>query len=197
MKNIIIIGNSPNVMNNKYGDLINTYDEVIRINNFELKGYEEYVGNKTDKIFLTFATKYSDIIFNFDPKKLYLFTADKYDDKKFLKERISKGVKIDIEKVNILEKKYFYELNNKVGCVGKERCTTGLIATEWCLNNYTDSIITLYGFSFFEDIKNEIIPHYFSHNPKDNGYHNFNNEKKYFNNYINEGHLKILNKDNV
>jgi len=45
---VIIVGNSPNVLKNEYGSLIDSYDIVIRINKCVTKNYEKYVGSKTD-----------------------------------------------------------------------------------------------------------------------------------------------------
>lgn len=44
----IFVSNSPIVLEKKLGSIIDTYDIVIRCNNFEIEGYEEYVGTKTD-----------------------------------------------------------------------------------------------------------------------------------------------------
>ena len=45
---VIVIGNSPNTLKNKYGSLIDSYDVVIRINKCTTKGFEENIGSKTD-----------------------------------------------------------------------------------------------------------------------------------------------------
>lgn len=45
---VIIIGNSPNVLENEYGSIIDSYDIVIRINKCVTKGYEKYIGSKLD-----------------------------------------------------------------------------------------------------------------------------------------------------
>ena len=45
---VIIVGNSPNVLKNEYGSIIDSYDIVIRINKCVTKKYEKYVGSKID-----------------------------------------------------------------------------------------------------------------------------------------------------
>jgi hypothetical protein len=45
---VIIIGNSANVLENEYGSIIDSYDVVIRINRCVTKGFEKYIGSKTD-----------------------------------------------------------------------------------------------------------------------------------------------------
>lgn len=48
MNNVIIVSNSPIVLDKELGDKIDSFDTVIRINDFEIDGYEKYVGTKTD-----------------------------------------------------------------------------------------------------------------------------------------------------
>jgi len=47
-KKTILIGNGPSALNKKIGHIIDTFYNVIRFNTFYVKGYEEYVGSKTD-----------------------------------------------------------------------------------------------------------------------------------------------------
>ena len=45
---VIIVGNSPSVLENKYGHVIDSYDVVIRVNKCVTKGFEAHVGTKTN-----------------------------------------------------------------------------------------------------------------------------------------------------
>ena len=46
---ILVIGNGSSVMDNEFGPLIDLYfDTIIRFNRFKTKGYEKYVGTKTN-----------------------------------------------------------------------------------------------------------------------------------------------------
>lgn len=47
---IIIVGNGASVYNVKNGDKIDNFDYVVRMGSFRTKGYEKYVGTKTDMI---------------------------------------------------------------------------------------------------------------------------------------------------
>ncbi|MFW6009526.1 MAG: hypothetical protein ACOCP8_09710, partial [archaeon] len=40
-KSIIVIGNGSSVLEYRYGDIINNFNEIVRFNNFQIKGYEE------------------------------------------------------------------------------------------------------------------------------------------------------------
>lgn len=46
--NAIVVGNANSLLKVKNGNIINTFDKVIRLNKFIIKGYEDYVGDKTD-----------------------------------------------------------------------------------------------------------------------------------------------------
>jgi hypothetical protein len=46
--NIVIIANSENILDKKFGDKINNFDTVIRVGKYNIKGFEEYIGNRTD-----------------------------------------------------------------------------------------------------------------------------------------------------
>jgi hypothetical protein len=45
---VILIGNSPSVLSKQHGHTIDQFDIVVRLNDFKTKGYEKYVGSKTD-----------------------------------------------------------------------------------------------------------------------------------------------------
>ena len=47
-KSIIIIGNGQSILNNEFQDKIDAFDIVVRINNYKIKGYEHFLGAKTD-----------------------------------------------------------------------------------------------------------------------------------------------------
>lgn len=47
---IIIIGNGEGVLENKNGPLIDSFDTIVRLGRYVTKGFEDYVGSKTDII---------------------------------------------------------------------------------------------------------------------------------------------------
>lgn len=44
---IVVVGNGSSVLNYEFGKLIDTFDEVVRFNFYEIEGYEKHVGTKT------------------------------------------------------------------------------------------------------------------------------------------------------
>ena len=45
---LVIIGNAPFDKSKELGNRINSFNKVVRFNNFATKGYEKYIGSKTD-----------------------------------------------------------------------------------------------------------------------------------------------------
>lgn len=45
--NVILVGNGPSVLGHKLGKVVDSFEEVVRFNNFQTKGFEEHVGGKT------------------------------------------------------------------------------------------------------------------------------------------------------
>ena len=45
-KKVIVVGNSPSILEKEYGEIIDSYDVVIRVNRCITKGYEKYIGKK-------------------------------------------------------------------------------------------------------------------------------------------------------
>ena len=47
---LIVVGNGEDVLKKKNGSLIDSFNTVVRLGSYVTKGYEEYVGSKTDII---------------------------------------------------------------------------------------------------------------------------------------------------
>lgn len=48
MNKILLIGNGSTMLSRERRDLIDSYETVVRFNSYKIKGYEEFVGTKTD-----------------------------------------------------------------------------------------------------------------------------------------------------
>lgn len=55
--NCIIVGNSPDILGKNKGKLIDSFDRIVRINDFETLGYEDDIGSKTH-IWVTNGSKF-------------------------------------------------------------------------------------------------------------------------------------------
>ena len=194
-KKVVIIGNSPEVLNHKNKNIINSSDIVIRINDFQIEGFEDYVGNKTTHVICTFATTFNEEYKKINNSDIYMFTAEKYGDYDFLKKRVKE---VDINKVNILEKYYLNELNSNIGLSIPKRCSSGLIAVEFALRNFENCDIKIYGIETEYKEKFDKT-HYFNKDisiDKWKGsvdkYHDFKREKEYLQELIRKNKISKL-----
>ena len=168
-QSILIIGNGESVLNNKLQDKINAFDIVLRINNYQTTGYEEFLGTKTDIWFnganskLTIPKDIPGRVVVAIPSRVFL----KY--KENILPYVSKRLNMENEKFLLIPKD---DILNYEGIVGHTRLTTGLYAIMWTLKNYED--IYIHGFDFFINSKS----HYY-----DSKIMNFVNE-----NILNKGH---------
>ena len=145
---ILIIGNGRSVLEYSFGKQINTISIVGRINNFTIRNYSEYIGQRTD-IWFNGANqnlKRQKVIPNevvvFIPPKILRLKKEKIHD------RISRRLHIDKEKYSLipLETMENYEI-----LTGVKRPTTGTASMLWALENFEKVII--HGFDFFIDSK--------------------------------------------
>ena len=145
MKNsILIIANGPSTLKKKLGDVIDKFENIARINNYEISGFENYIGSKTEIWFnggnqkLKPRPDFKGETIVFIPYKILEKKADK------IVERTSKRLKLNSDQYTLVSKekmKYFEELSNI------QRPTTGLNSILWSLDNYKK--IFIYGFDFF------------------------------------------------
>jgi hypothetical protein len=49
-KSVIVVGNSPRILGKNLGQIIDSYDIVVRINKFKIDGYESDIGSKCNAI---------------------------------------------------------------------------------------------------------------------------------------------------
>lgn len=159
---VIIVGNSPNVLKNEYGSLIDSYDIVIRINKCVTKNYEKYIGSKTD----IWATTHNS-------KKWYGedYIPDNYENITQIWKRTPKTTLSSLPKYlqsipNLqMFKSNFYSSkeNKKVKTYIDEsefisEPCTGLLTILTATTFYKN--VSIYGFSFFNESNNLIRDYY-------------------------------------
>ena len=176
-KSILLIGNGESILKNKLQDKIDAFDNVLRINNYQIKGYESFLGTKTNIWFnganskLTIPETIPEKIIVAIPSIIFLRHQNN------IQTYISNRVKVDNKEIILIPK-------NKIevyeGIVNHNRLTTGLYSIMWALNNYDN--IYIHGFDFFINSK----AHYydsklmtFVNNKILNKGHKHNTEKEY------------------
>ena len=147
-KEILIIGNGRSVLEYSFGKQINTISIIGRINNFAIRNYSEYIGQRID-IWFNGANqnlKKQKII----PNEVVVFIPPKIlrRKKEKIHDRISRRLHIDKEKYLLIP---LETMENYETLTGVKRPTTGTSCILWAVENFEKVII--HGFDFFIDSK--------------------------------------------
>jgi hypothetical protein len=187
---IVAIGNGDSVLNHKFGIKIDSFDVILRINNFEIKGYEEYIGNKTTY----WARSDSQQIINKDYKQfkkiLFCLPLRNFSDK----ARMDYVKSVFTENSEIVDKNIVISAQNKIISPNYSWPSTGLIALEWLLKKYDK--VYIYGFDCFRKTDG-FAKHYYNNKeviPRVIG-HKFTDEIKFINFYKKKG--RIIHLQNI
>ena len=151
-KRVLVIGNGSSLLDNECGDIIDSYDIVIRINHCLTKGIEKYVGTKTD----IWATTH--LHYHKNPNKTTFYPSEKHNVKVVWK-RTSNVKKIDMSKFNknvnlftMFKRKDNYDVmkdyNWKNLKIKHEPCT-GLLTICTALKFFKN--VDVIGFDFYTD----------------------------------------------
>ena len=149
-KKVIIVGNSTTILSEEYGDVIDSYDVVIRINKCATKGFEKHTGSKTDIWASTHHKYYPDFL---------------PTDYKNIKEiwRRTPSVKMilpeDFPEYNnlIMFKTKDFKFKSVISGLSHEPCT-GLLAILTSTLFYKD--ITIVGFTFYTESNGFVTGYY-------------------------------------
>ena len=145
---ILIIGNGRSVLDYSFGEQINKFSVVGRINNYSTKIFESFVGHKTD-IWFNGANqnlKRQKVI----PNEVVVFIPPGILRRKKGKihDRISRRLHIDKAKYSLIPLEVM-ETFEKIS--GVTRLTTGTASILWAVENFEK--IFIHGFDFFIDSK--------------------------------------------
>ena len=147
-KEILIIGNGRSVLDYSFGEQINKFSVVGRINNYSTKKFENFVGHKTD-IWFNGANqnlKRQKVI----PNEVVVFIPPGIlrRKKEKIHDRISRRLHIDKAKYSLIPLEVM-ETFEKIS--GVTRLTTGTASILWAVENFEK--ISIHGFDFFIDSK--------------------------------------------
>ena len=189
-KRIIIIGNSPKILEFKRGKEIDKFDKIVRFNTFDIKNFEEYVGTKTNIWFingLTVRKKYKKLMDKLKKVKCNEIYAETntYD----TKERLSKAnpTILKIKNFKFMDINIFKDTQKIYNPRGfNPHSSLGLRGIYQIAETYPNYEIYIYGFDNFSS--NKI--HYMDELKNDKKVHNTELEKKFMNYLIKKYNLK-------
>jgi hypothetical protein len=188
-KKIAIVGSSGILLNHKLGDEINNHDFIVRFNAAPTGGFEEFVGNRTDFRCMNTHT-YAGTT---DRSRFTMYDhnfLDKLENQTILthNKNLTKSKKIrDNNTVVEISKNFFSKVTKMGNC---PEASTGMWGV-YIFTHFTNKI-NLYGFTHHSD-KWENRHYWEKINPYNQGvFHNFENEKRFFDNLLNEGKVKKI-----
>ena len=141
---ILIIANGPSTLDNQFGDIIDTFDNVARINNYKTSNFENCIGSKTT-IWFNGANKKLTPRPEFEGKIVVFVPYEILNKKeKDVIERTPKRLKLSPDRYDLISKEKMKSYEN---IANVKRPTTGLNSIMWSLENYEK--IFIHGFDFF------------------------------------------------
>ena len=205
MSKIVLVGNSGEALNYKAGATIDSLDVVIRMNDFAVYGYEDCVGSKTDIVVCAFSG--DNKICNIKSYPSYptrdlaknstvwsaRFFNNQYDSRGSQRKKLCEDLLSHSNVKQPTLDQWNRALKNAYSDFWRKQPSTGLMAIEMALEEYSTDEIYLYGFDF-----NVEKTHYFDKNYLDKDYpgdrcgHNWKGESLYIQRLIDQGKLKLL-----
>lgn len=171
-KSIAIVGNAKSLLETHYGEQIETYDIIIRLN----KGFVTQPiaqGTRTDMVGLTPELSEDETIANFEPSYFLMLIPKMRHYKLFSRDAVRDTL--------FYNYRYWLADRNLIG----RRPSSGFMAISWMVRLSQAKSITLYGFDF------GATPTYY--NPE--GYktpHNYDREREIVLDWERQGLIKIV-----
>lgn len=147
-----VVGNSGNLLRSKYGALIDSHSTVIRMNKAVMRGYEQYVGNRTTHHFM-----YPESAIDLSPGVRLVLLPFKLLDMQWLSSALSTGeimmtymrvksrVRADKDKVIVVNPAFFKYVHDKWTEHHGRYPSTGIIALIFALHICDEVSVFGYG----------------------------------------------------
>lgn len=190
---IVIIGSGSSILNYELGDTIDSFKEVVRINDFEIEGYEKNIGTRTTIWGRSNSNRTKDKVID---DSLPVIIVSPYWNFKTVKDKMklyknSSCVSMD-DSLHLQRELGLTGISKRAG--GRRGWpSTGLLLIYHLLKSY--KTIYIHGFDFFKDDKGD-ARHYYNNKEvlTDNTFknHNSEEERNWVMKKVKEKRIKIL-----
>lgn len=174
MKDIILVGNGPSVMDQKIGHLVDEFKTVVRFNDFVITGYEQFVGTRTDVWVRNFESKdgqfIGDTIFLY-PKRISSHPQVKH----FMNTR---------EFTHVIDEDFYQKVDDEVG-FDHGWSSSGLVMIRHFMS--TGRSVTIHGFDHFSRGL-----HYYENRRGGFKFHNSEKERSYVRSLVASGSVNLI-----
>jgi len=205
----LVIGNAPTVLLNEWGSLVDNFECVIRLNSYKIKGYENYIGTKTN---IWARAKNYEIAFRDGTKFEEVWLKDGWNrtnrDSKVYKFTGPPVINYEKSNVKIMKERQLVRKIDGRNC----NVTTGFLAILVAIEKFQNDNkpVTTYGFNFFggNDKVDCKRPHYYREEPPSlyGGFkkpfntwmhHPIEEEREYALNLYKQGKINLLFEEEV
>lgn len=167
--------------------MIDSYERIVRFNNYQIVGYEKYVGKKED----IWCMSSSGMVERRPYSKPIWIPHNTRNPKN---EKRIQALKKHYSGIELIPESVCETLCSKIiGLSPKKWCTTGMYAIYWASLNYEN--VAVVGFDFFSDVSaGEKPKHYFTHakDEKLGSAHDTEKEKAYYKSMLKNGVIEEL-----
>ncbi|MFW5960414.1 MAG: glycosyltransferase family 29 protein [Chitinivibrionales bacterium] len=193
VNSLCIVANGPSVLKEKLGKAIDSFTSVARINNYTVKGFEEYTGTRTDIWFNGSNSKLKKP--DPQPGRCIVLIPSAILRKKG--DRIHKRIQKRTGRAgNSYEVVEINEIQEMERSCSSQRVTTGTMAILWAMTRF--SKVYIHGFDFFISNKTHYNDTAFTRTLINTGIikkadkHNTSQEKRVIESFVSEERIRVL-----
>ena len=190
------MGSGSSVLKYNYGEIIDNFKDVVRFNNFQIKGYEKQIGTKTNIWARSNSRRTKERNWGQFKKVIVASPAWNYKKLKKLIRNKKNAYPISKEDAFRLQKELNLPGFKNIRKNGKRKKirgwpTTGIMVLNFLLKEY--STIYIHGFDFFKKVDGKARHYYNNLEPVGQlGSHNSKKEKKWIEKKIKNYKIKRL-----
>lgn len=185
---VILVGNGPNILSEPKGHIIDSYDEIVRFNNFQIQNYENFTGSKTT-LWSTFFKADSPMAEKHDR---ILCTHEK-DVPNIAHKNVYHISSIFYNKIwNDVRRRVQWSKGLTADNEPKLLATSGLMVAAWFLNVIEVDTIDLIGFDHFSKEKSGMHHYWINKSFKRPSEHNGDIEKQMFGDLVLAGRVRYI-----
>ena len=184
-KTIAVVGNGPSEIGKGKGAEIDSHDIVIRINNYQTKGFEQDYGSKTD---IWVKCSSDDIEHELRDENIQLIVYEPDYKRHVVIDGYMEALNDSLREIDYFDYEDHVKLRKKLNLFP----STGLVLAEKLLTCCNVAKLDLYGFSFLADCKNKNMKiHYYNTDKceieakKRCSHHSFQKESEYLRKALN------------
>lgn len=150
-KTFAIVGNGPSLKNRGLGELINSHDYIIRVNYYNLKGYEQDVGAKINLWATAASPAYQGLQKDTEPEDIICIlgrgkSARKKNELQTTINRAAAGLELDANDFMMMD--HITQMSTELYSLYRTPCT-GFRAIIW-ITQILDIKASIFGFDFFQ-----------------------------------------------